>query len=148
MKRLALLSVLIFIYLSLFSQNNKEQVYTVSGKAIKGYDPVAYFTKGRPVKGSEGYSYTWRGSMWLFSTKTHLDLFKSNPKKYAPEYGGYCAWAMKDGKKVKTDPVNAWTIHKGKLYLNYSKNIADKWSKDKDAYIKQADGYWERKLTN
>lgn len=148
MKKIALLSVLVFISIGLFSQNNKGQVYTVDGKAIKGYDPVAYFTKGKPIKGTEKYAYSWQGAKWLFSSKTHLDLFKATPEKYAPEYGGYCSWAMREGKKAKTNPVTSWTVHKGKLYLNYSTSIASKWSKNKDGYIKLANGYWGKKYSD
>lgn len=148
MYKLPTILLFLFIGATAFSQDHKAPIYTVSGKAIKGYDPVAYFTLGKPVKGSENYSYIWKGSRWYFSSKKHLDLFKADAEKYAPEYGGYCAWAMKDGDKVKTDPYHAWTIYNGKLYLNYSKNIAEKWSKNKDGYIKQADGFWKKKLAN
>jgi len=148
MKKLPTILLFLFVAITAFSQNHKEPVYTVDGKAIKGYDPVAYFTLRKPVKGSSNYSYEWKGSPWYFSSKKHLDLFKANPEKYAPAYGGYCAWAMKDGKRAKTNPVTSWAIHKGKLYLNYSVGIADKWSKDKDGYIKQADVFWKKELAN
>ena len=65
--------------------------------AIKGYDTVAYFTESKPVKGSEEFTTQWHGATWQFSSKENLELFKANPDKYAPQYGGYCAWAMADG---------------------------------------------------
>lgn len=142
--RFTLLPLLMLFSFLLRAQSYPEPVYTVDGQAIKGYDAVAYFTKGKAVKGAEEFSYVWKGSKWLFSSKENLNLFKSDSKKYTPQYGGYCAWGMKNGYKAKTDPPNAWTIHKGKLYLNYSRGIASKWVKDKDGYIKTADENWEK----
>ena len=141
MRRFTLLvSLLIFSFL-LRAQKYPEPIYTVKGLAINGYDAVAYFSVSQPVEGSENFSYDWNGSKWLFSSQKNLDLFKADTNKYAPQYGGYCAWGIKNGYKAKTEP-DAWTVHKGKLYLNYSKSIASKWVKDKDGYIKTADENW------
>lgn len=119
-----------------------EPVYSdFFGKAIRGYDPVAYFTQGKPVKGDSEYTYDWNGTTWYFSSKQHQDLFASNPNKYAPQYGGYCAWAVSKGYTAKIDP-NAWYIHNDKLYLNYSKSVQSTWQQDIPGNIVSADKNW------
>ena len=122
-------------------QAQKAEVFSPSGKAINGYDPVAYFKDGEPVKGNEKISYQWNGANWYFSSTQNLDSFKSNPKKFAPQYGGYCAYGMSQGHKASTEP-DAWTIENGKLYLNYNKRVKQMWSKDRLGYIKLADKNW------
>ena len=128
------------------AQKPKEPLYTVNGKAVGGYDVVAYFEEDKAVKGEDNFSYKWKDAQWLFTSKEHLDLFKSEPEKYAPQYGGYCSWGMKYGIKSKTDPVKGWTIYNGKLYLNYDKRYNERWSEDKDVYIKKADRHWKKKV--
>jgi YHS domain-containing protein len=113
--------------------------------AIKGYDPVAYFTDHMPVKGSADYEYIWNKAKWRFATAEHLALFKTEPEKYAPKYGGYCAYAVSKGKIVDIDP-EAWTVFEGRLYLNVSKDIRSLWEKDKEDYIRKADENWPRML--
>ena len=116
---------------------------TSDGVAIKGYDPVAYFTDRKPVKGSRDFEYVWMGAKWRFSIAGHKDLFIKDPDKYAPKYGGYCAYAVSQGTTADIDP-DAWKIVDGRLYLNLSKKIQDKWSKDIPGYIKKADENWPR----
>jgi len=118
---------------------------TPEGVAIKGYDPVAYFTDGRPVKGNKEFQYKWNGAKWWFASKEHRDLFKSNPSRYAPRYGGYCAYAVSQGKTADIDP-DAWNIVSGKLYLNLNKDVQELWSKDIPGYIRKADRNWPRIL--
>lgn len=118
---------------------------TSDGVAIKGYDPVAYFTDSKPVKGSKDFEYVWMGAKWRFSTAGHKDLFIKDPDKYAPKYGGYCAYAVSQGTTADIDP-DAWNIVDGRLYLNLSKKIQDKWSKDIPGYIKKADENWPKIL--
>jgi YHS domain-containing protein len=118
---------------------------TAEGIAIKGYDPVAYFTEQMPVKGSATFEYLWSGAKWRFATAEHRDLFKSGPEKYAPKYGGYCAYAVSKGKIVDIDP-EAWTVFEGRLYLNVSRDVRRLWEKDKEEYIKKADANWPRLL--
>jgi len=118
-----------------------DPVFNQSGVAIRGYDPVAYFTDDGPVKGDPSNAHQWMGTSWQFANKTNLKTFVDNPEKYAPQYGGYCAYAASSGYIAPTDP-NAWTIHNGKLYLNYSKSIRKRWSKDKNGHIKSADKNW------
>ncbi|MFI5295006.1 MAG: YHS domain-containing (seleno)protein [Thermodesulfovibrionales bacterium] len=118
---------------------------TSDGVAIKGYDPVAYFTDRKPVRGSRDFEYVWMGAKWRFSTAGHKDLFIKDPDKYAPKYGGYCAYAVSQGTTADIDP-DAWNIVDGRLYINLSKRIKDKWSKDIPGYIKKADEKWPNVL--
>jgi len=116
------------------------------GIAIKGFDPVAYFTMGRPVKGTDRFSYEWKGAKWLFSVREHFDLFAADPEKYAPKYGGYCAYAVSQGTTADIDP-ESWTIVDGKLYLNLNKDVQTLWTNDMKAYIEKADRNWPSVLT-
>jgi YHS domain-containing protein len=109
--------------------------------AIKGYDTVAYFTAGKALKGSASFTFRWHDMTWYFMTKENRDLFAANPEKYAPQYDGYCAWAMSEGRKAQTDPEE-WKIVDGKLYLNCSESAYEKWSKDIPGNIKKADTNW------
>ncbi|MGB1239671.1 MAG: YHS domain-containing (seleno)protein, partial [Pseudomonadales bacterium] len=104
------------IYTSFFSSN-----------AVSGYDTVSYFTEGKPLKGKKNFSTKYKKATWLFSSQENLDLFKANPEKYAPQYGGFCAWAVAaKNDRASGDPLR-WNIVDGKLYLNYDKAIQDKW---------------------
>lgn len=114
---------------------------TSDGVAIKGYDPVAYFIDGKPVRGSRGFEYVWMGAKWHFASVENRDLFINNPEKYAPKYGGYCAYAVSVGSTADIDPEE-WNIVAGKLYLNLSRKIRDTWSKDIPGNIKKADENW------
>lgn len=106
--------------------------------AINGYDTVAYFTVGKPVKGLDSLATEWMGAKWKFSTQAHLDLFKADPLKYAPQYGGYCAYGVSQGYLVKVEP-DQFTVRDGKLYLNYDADVQAKWSRDIPGYVKAAD---------
>ena len=112
-----------------------------SSKAIKGYDTVAYFTVGKPVEGSDDYRMEYKGATWLFSSQENLDLFKADPEKYAPQYGGYCAYAVANNTTASIKP-ELFTIYEGKLYLNYSQSINEKWTTNKEAFIHDADKNW------
>jgi YHS domain-containing protein len=109
--------------------------------AIKGYDTVAYFMAGKAQKGDESFAFQWHGMTWYFSTKENRDLFTASPEKYAPQYDGYCAWAMTESRKAITDP-EVWKIVDGKLYLNCSMAAYEKWSSDIPGNIKKADRNW------
>jgi YHS domain-containing protein len=140
MKKILLIATgILFTALSVSAQ--KSAIFEKSGKAIRGYDPVAYFTEGKPVEGKEEFVYNWSNSNWYFSTQQNLNLFKTNPVKYAPQYGGYCAYGLSRGYKATTAP-EAWTIVNGKLYLNYSLSVRDTWDKDRTERIQKADSYW------
>jgi YHS domain-containing protein len=124
----------------------KAEVYSSTfGGAISGYDPVAYFTQGKPVKGKSDHLLKYRGAKWRFSSDKNRQAFKQNPQKYAPQYGGYCAYAVSQGYTASTDP-EAWSIIDGKLYLNYSKSVQAKWNKDRPGYIRKANANWPKVL--
>jgi YHS domain-containing protein len=118
---------------------------TASGEnvAIKGYDTVAYFTEGKALKGTEDFTSSWHGMTWLFQTRENRDLFAASPEKYAPQYDGWCAWAMTESRKAVTDP-EVWKIVDGKLYLNCSHAAYEKWSRDIPGHIKMADENWRK----
>lgn len=109
--------------------------------AIRGYDPVAYFTVGAPVEGNSRYEYEWNGATWRFSSADNKELFANNPEAYAPEYGGYCAKALSEGNLASTVP-EAWEIVDGKLYLNYSLDVQQQWQGDVPGNIAKADAKW------
>lgn len=106
--------------------------------AINGYDTVAYFTVGKPVKGQDNLATDWMGAKWKFSSQAHLDLFKAAPEKYAPQYGGYCAFGVARGYLVKVEP-DQFTVREGRLYLNYDADVQKQWLKDPAGYILLAD---------
>jgi hypothetical protein len=120
---------------------NVEPVNGGGGTALKGYDPVAYFAQNQAVKGSPQFSYDWMNAKWLFATAENRDKFKASPEQYAPQYGGYCAYAVSQGRTAPIDP-DAWRIVDGKLYLNYSKGVQKKWEQDRAGYIQKADQNW------
>ena len=121
----------------------KDPVYTstFSGLAVSGYDPVAYFTAGKPVEGSSDFETEWNGATWRFSSAENLAAFEADPKVYAPQYGGYCAWAVSQGYTASTVP-EAWRIVDGKLYLNYSLSVQSRWEGDIPGNIANADANW------
>ncbi|MGD9851977.1 MAG: YHS domain-containing (seleno)protein [Nitrospirales bacterium] len=115
---------------------------THSTPGISGYDPVAYFTEGKPVKGSGYHVAEYKGVTYVFASKDHKTTFEANPEKYVPAYGGYCAYGVAVGKKFVSDP-EAWKIVQGKLYLNLDKDIQGKWAKDIPGYIKKSEANWK-----
>jgi YHS domain-containing protein len=119
----------------------KSEVYATDDGAIRGYDPVAYFTESKPVKGKPEFKFEWQGQPWYFSSEKNLTVFKASPETYAPQYGGYCAFGMSRGYKASTEP-QAWTIVDKKLYLNYSRSVQEDWSKQRQHFIQKADQNW------
>lgn len=111
--------------------------------AIQGYDTVAYFKDGKALKGSESFTFQWHGLTWHFSTRDNRDLFAAAPVRYAPQYDGYCAWAMTEARKAETDP-EVWKIVNGNLYLNCSRSAYEKWRKDIPGNIQKADTNWKK----
>ncbi len=125
----------------------KDPVHTgfLSSLAVSGYDPVAYFTDGKPVEGSGNHEIEWNGATWRFSSAENLSSFKSDPEAYAPQYGGYCAWAVSQGYTASSDP-QAWRIVDGKLFLNYSKGVQKTWAQDVPGNIAKGDANWPKVL--
>ncbi len=116
-------------------------VFSTDGMAIHGYDPVGYFDQGKAVDGTDAHMLKWMGAMWRFASAQNMASFEADPRAFAPQYGGYCAFAMAQGAIATTVP-KAWTIHDGKLYLNYSKSVRRRWKKDIPGYVTAADMHW------
>jgi len=136
-------SILSFLLIASSGMSNEKSLK--GDLAIKGYDTVAYFKAGKAVKGSESFTFLWHDMTWQFSTKENRDLFAASPEKYAPQYDGWCAWAMTESRLAVTDP-EVWKIVDGKLYLNCSREAYEKWSKDIPGHIKKADAIWKEKF--
>lgn len=117
------------------------EVFAVDGLAIRGTDPVAYFSVGAPQPGSPEQAVGWRGATWLFSSEANREAFELDPERYAPQYGGYCAYALAQGALASTVP-EAWTIHRGLLYLNYSVPVRALWQEDVPGNVEAADAHW------
>ncbi len=122
----------------------KTPVFATEDGAIRGYDPVAYHTVGVPTKGSVSHSSVYNGETWYFGSEQHKSMFDADPERYAPAYGGYCAYAMSKNYVVSTDP-NAWHIENGQLYLNYSLGVRKTWLKDVSGHVARADANWAKK---
>jgi YHS domain-containing protein len=119
-------------------------VYTTKGNlALSGYDAVAYFKDGKPVSGKPVFSYKWMDATWRFSTAENREAFKAEPEKYAPQYGGYCAFGTSQGHLVPGDP-QAWKVVDDKLYLNYNKDVQNFWLEDVPGNIEKANGNYPK----
>lgn len=140
MQKLFILLVL-FSIVSLSIRAQESEVFNVSEKAVNGYDVVAYFIQGKPMEGNTEFFYDWKGTTWHFVSAKNLQTFKENPEKYAPQYGGYCAYGMAKGYKAPTEP-GAWAIVNGKLYLNYNKNVQKLWNENQSKFIEKSDKNW------
>lgn len=113
----------------------------VRGVAVGGYDPVAYFAQAKPVRGKTDITLVHEGVVWRFASEANRDAFKADPAKYAPQYGGYCSWAVSQGYTAKGDP-EAWSVVDGKLYLNYDKSVRRTWQQNTAANIRKGDANW------
>jgi YHS domain-containing protein len=139
--RVAAMVILVSI-IGLNTAEAKSQYYSsLFGTAVEGYDVVAYFTEGKPVEGNSDHVVEWKGAKWQFANADNKALFEADPQKYAPQYGGYCAWAVSQGYTASTVP-EAWKIVDGKLYLNYSKGVQSTWEQDIPGNIDLANGHW------
>lgn len=145
LSRRALLSIAIatpaVAALPLHAMAATPDVYNEGGIAVDGSDVVAYFTAGRPVAGDEAITHDFMGVTWRFSSTENRDLFAADPKAYAPQYGGYCAYAVSQGYTASTVP-EAWSIVDGKLYLNFSTGVRRRWERDIPGHIMAADANW------
>lgn len=139
MKGLAL--ILLFLISACTQKPNTSEVFATSEGAIQGYDPVAYFTDSKPVKGTSEYAYSYLDQSWYFASEEHLEMFEANPEKYIPQFGGFCAYGMSRGYKAETDP-DAWTIVEGKLYLNYNLEVRETWNANQGEFINKANANW------
>ncbi|WP_297771931.1 YHS domain-containing (seleno)protein [uncultured Roseovarius sp.] len=117
-------------------------VYAEDGVAIRGTDPVAYFKDGMPVQGAPEHALEWNGATWHFASAENRAAFEADPERYAPQYGGFCAWAVAEkGKLYSTQPEN-WAIVDDKLYLNFNDDIETRWQEDVPGFIAQGDARW------
>jgi YHS domain-containing protein len=113
------------------------------GIAIHGYDPVAYFVDKKPVAGKPSLSHQWSGAIWLFSTTENRQDFINTPEKYAPQFGGFCAYAASSGAFADTEP-DAWSIVNNKLYLNFNTSVRGIWNSNRKEFIKRAEEHWPK----
>jgi len=137
--------ILINIFLvvaSLTSFAQESEIFAPEGMAINGYDPVAIFRESKTVKGFDSLSYTWMDASWYFASRENLEAFMNDPERYAPQYGGYCAYGVSEGHKSPTE-IDTWTIVDDKLYFNYNRNVKKKWDQDRERRIKRADEQWK-----
>jgi YHS domain-containing protein len=120
-----------------------DPVYTgrFSSRALGGSEPVAYFREGRPVEGARAHSTEWNGATWRFATAENLAAFEADPQAYAPQYGGYCAWAAAEGYRAPGDP-DYWRIVDGKLYVNFDASVQRRWEAAIPGFIRKADANW------
>lgn len=133
--------VVLFLSSILSASCQDKSIYSTKAGAIKGYDPVAYFTEGNPLKGQSQFTLEWKGATWYFAFAENKKLFEEDPEKYAPQYGGYCAYGVAKGGLYKIEP-DAWKIVDGKLYLNYSFKFQKEWEEDIPGYIIKANENW------
>lgn len=117
------------------------QRYLEGDLALGGYDPVAYFSNGKPTPGSADVSADWDNATWRFSSEANKQAFLANPEKYAPQYGGFCAYAVSQGYTASADP-QAWSIVDDKLYVNFNKAVRGLWNLRRSHYIKEGDKNW------
>ena len=141
-KKYIILLLILFATPFVFGADEINKTY-FKGVAIDGYDPVSYFTEGKAQEGDEKHELTYKDAKWWFTSKKNLELFRKSPTKYAPQYGGYCAWAVAQGDTAGIDP-DSWKIVDGKLYLNYNKSIQTKWEKAIPSNIQKADKNWPK----
>jgi YHS domain-containing protein len=133
-----------FLTITVFLINAQEAaIYQNRSGAIQGYDAVSYFQNEGPKAGNEAFRYAWNGATWYFASQENLDLFKASPEKYAPQFGGYCAYAVAHGYTAKSDPL-AWKRVEGKLYLNYNKQVQARWEQNQEEFIQSGEENWPR----
>lgn len=142
---LAVVAVGGIVFLKSIGMFATQPVYASDGAAIGGYDTVAYFTEGKPVKGSDAYVEEWQGARWLFASESHRQLFRAAPEQYAPQFGGYCAYAVSHNYTAQTDPA-AFTIADGKLYLNFDPDTQQQWLAQRDQFIADGHRNWPKVL--
>jgi hypothetical protein len=118
-----------------------DEVFVTAEGAIRGYDPVAYHLQSKPVRGLPSITHRWRGADWRFANVANRDRFAADPERYAPRFGGYCAFGTAQGYKVSTDP-RAFAVVDGRLYLNNSRRVQLLWDLDRPGYIAKASTNW------
>lgn len=141
MKKLSLLLLTIALALPVFAQGKSLLNLDTSGVAMQGYDPVAFFTDDKPVKGNPQFVSKRDGAIYYFASKEHQKTFNADPAKYEPVFGGYCAYGVSRNKLVEID-MDAFQIVDGKLLLQYSKSVRDDFNKDRAGNLAKANANW------
>jgi YHS domain-containing protein len=140
MKKNVAISIIGLLFsFSLLAQ--QPEIFSTDAGAIAGYDPVAFFKEGKAVPGKKELTTSWNGADWHFSSSENLTLFEREPAKYAPQYGGYCAYGTAAGHKSPT-LAETWTIVNDKLYFNYNPKVKKLWNENQKALIETADNNW------
>ncbi len=137
-----IIAIALFIFSSMTQANDEIYTSFFSNKALDGYDAVSYFNADKPQLGNKKYKTVYKDTEWYFISKANLELFKTAPENYEPQYGGHCAWAVAEkSDKAPGDPT-VWTIVNNKLYLNYNRDIQEKWEQSIPIFIASADKIW------
>ena len=138
--RLSILAVL-FVFMSLPALAADTVNVDEDGVILGGFDPVAYFTAGKPVEGKSRYSHSWNGAVYRFASAENLEAFKGAPEKYAPAYGGFCSYGVRVGKKLAIDPA-AWEVVDGRLFVQLDRGTRSLWLEERDKNIAIGDRIW------
>lgn len=133
--------MLLISFVSFGARAQQSEIFSTNGKAIRGYDAVAFFKDGKAVSGSDSLTYAYRDAQWSFASAENREAFKADPEHFAPQYGGYCAYGTAAGHKAPTE-TETWSIVNDKLYFNYNMKVKGVWIKDQQAFIKKADQRW------
>jgi YHS domain-containing protein len=145
-RKFLVLALLILIAAAFAACSKTESALGVNtdadGFALRGFDAVAYFAADNAVKGNAKYEYVWNGAKWLFSSEENMKKFQADPEAYAPQFGGYCSYAVSEGYTANGDP-EAWKVVDGKLYLNYNKEVREKWSQNQSDRIEKGKANWQ-----
>jgi YHS domain-containing protein len=141
MKNKLFLSLILYMGFLSFLFAQKGEVFATSRGAISGYDAVSFFTEQKPVKGKKEFSIKWKDATWYFSSEENKKAFVSDPEKYAPQFGGYCAYGVSQNHKSPTE-IDTWTMVDGKLYFNYNNEVKQLWLKDQSNLIQLANKNW------
>jgi YHS domain-containing protein len=141
MRTLYLILMAVLLSAGLQSAAQSTTINHQNGIALEGYDVVAFFTDSMAVKGNANNAYTWQGVQWHFASQAHREAFAMNPERYAPSFGGFCAYGTARGYKAPTQ-IETWTIHEGRLFLNYSLKVKSLWLKEMQGYIEKANEQW------
>lgn len=135
------LLLMLLVFNGIYAQ--KSEIFTKDGKAIQGYDVVAFHLQQKPVMGDSIFSVKWKDANWYFVSESNLKLFRENPEKYAPQFGGYCAYGCSDGNGHKAPTkIETWTIVNDKLYFNYNLKVKEIWNKNQAELIEKAVKNW------
>ena len=147
MKRLFIITLFLALSTSAFAAGKTLLNVDKTGLALKGYDPVGYFTENRPVKGNPQFVSTYNGARYQFASAANKSAFDANPSKYEPQFGGFCAYAASEGHTAKIEP-DAFEILNDRLLLQYDRDVRDLFNKDPQGRLKKADANWPGLVEN